>query len=202
VTQRSQPVAEAGLNSPQPIGGPIPLNAEQKQAAKEWAADDRLWTTQETVEFNLRTFARVILKHREDRAVTAPPVPPPADARWFPDPPPGPSRAVTAPQEPEQNGKCPQPTDVLVTRLRRVAKWLESEVDPDDADPDDEAKAAMRARANTCWQCTPSPTQSRPCEGRWRIGKLAAWVGKRLWRLTGGPRSSRSGRADMRNRFL
>lgn len=41
---------------------PIPLNEEQEAAAKLWAADDRLWTTQETVEFNLRTFARVILK--------------------------------------------------------------------------------------------------------------------------------------------
>jgi hypothetical protein len=41
---------------------PIPLNDEQERAAKEWAADDRLWTTQETVEFNLRTFARVVLK--------------------------------------------------------------------------------------------------------------------------------------------
>lgn len=41
---------------------PIPLNMEQESAVKQWAADDRLWTTQETVEFNLRTFARVILK--------------------------------------------------------------------------------------------------------------------------------------------
>lgn len=40
---------------------PISLNAEQLQAAKEWAADDRLWTTQETVEFNLTVFARKIL---------------------------------------------------------------------------------------------------------------------------------------------
>lgn len=40
---------------------PIPLNDEQVRAAKDWAADDRLWTTQETVEFNLRTFARKIL---------------------------------------------------------------------------------------------------------------------------------------------
>lgn len=40
---------------------PIPLNTEQEKAAKQWAADDQLWTTQETVEFNLRTFARVIL---------------------------------------------------------------------------------------------------------------------------------------------
>ena len=39
---------------------PIVLNAAQEKAVKEWAADDRLWTTQETVEFNLRTFARVI----------------------------------------------------------------------------------------------------------------------------------------------
>lgn len=50
---------------------PIPLNAEQEQAAKEWAADDRLWATQETVEFNLRTFARKILavteSHPSDR---------------------------------------------------------------------------------------------------------------------------------------
>ncbi len=48
---------------------PIQLNAAQEMAAKEWAADDRLWTTQETVQFNLRTFARVILKAVEaDRA--------------------------------------------------------------------------------------------------------------------------------------
>jgi len=40
---------------------PIPLNDAQEAIVKEWAADDRLWTTQETVEFNLRTFARVIL---------------------------------------------------------------------------------------------------------------------------------------------
>ena len=42
------------------VEAPIPLNEEQEQAAKSWAADDRLWTTQGTVEFNLRTFARVI----------------------------------------------------------------------------------------------------------------------------------------------
>lgn len=40
----------------------IPLNEQQERAIKDWAADDRLWTTQETVEFNLRVFARVILK--------------------------------------------------------------------------------------------------------------------------------------------
>lgn len=42
-------------------GGPIELNAEQRSAVKVWAADDRLWTTQETVAFNLAVFARVIL---------------------------------------------------------------------------------------------------------------------------------------------
>jgi ribosomal 50S subunit-recycling heat shock protein len=45
--------------------GQIQLNPEQIKAAKEWAADDRLWTTQDTVEFNLQTFARVILKHND-----------------------------------------------------------------------------------------------------------------------------------------
>ena len=50
----------------QPAGerSPIPLNTVQDSAIKEWSADDRLWTTQETVEFNLRTFARVILAAR------------------------------------------------------------------------------------------------------------------------------------------
>ena len=42
--------------------GLIPLNEAQLNATKQWAADDRLWTTQETVEINLRTFARVILR--------------------------------------------------------------------------------------------------------------------------------------------
>jgi hypothetical protein len=45
-----------------PLGDPTALNEAQQAAVKEWAADDRLWTTQETVEFNLRTFARVVLK--------------------------------------------------------------------------------------------------------------------------------------------
>jgi len=40
---------------------PIPLTDAQESSVKEWAADDRLWTTQETVEFNLRTFARTIM---------------------------------------------------------------------------------------------------------------------------------------------
>jgi hypothetical protein len=39
----------------------LALNDEQRRAVTQWAADDRLWTTQETVEFNLAVFARVIL---------------------------------------------------------------------------------------------------------------------------------------------
>ena len=58
-----------GRETPREVA-PIPLNAAQEQAAKNWAADDRLWTTQETVEVNLRTFARVILK---EATPTAPP---------------------------------------------------------------------------------------------------------------------------------
>lgn len=46
---------------------PISLNATQEAAVHDWAADDRLWTTQETVEFNLRLFARVILAGRQER---------------------------------------------------------------------------------------------------------------------------------------
>lgn len=41
---------------------PIPLNDAQLSLIKQWAADDRLWTTQETVQINLETFARCILK--------------------------------------------------------------------------------------------------------------------------------------------
>ncbi len=43
------------------MNGPVVLNDAEEQEVKLWAADDRLWTTQETVEFNLRTFARSIL---------------------------------------------------------------------------------------------------------------------------------------------
>jgi len=57
---KSSATKELGEARAQEIA-PIPLNAAQEQAAKEWATDDRLWTTQETVEFNLRTFARVVL---------------------------------------------------------------------------------------------------------------------------------------------
>lgn len=39
-----------------------PLNVEGlKELAEEWAKDDRLWTTQETVAFNLATFGRKVL---------------------------------------------------------------------------------------------------------------------------------------------
>lgn len=43
----------------------ISLNQKQLASCDEWAADDRLWTTQETVAFNLKTFARVILRDAE-----------------------------------------------------------------------------------------------------------------------------------------
>jgi hypothetical protein len=46
---------------------PIPLTSAQEQAIREWAADDRLWTTQETVEFNLRIFARLMLSLDAER---------------------------------------------------------------------------------------------------------------------------------------
>lgn len=50
---------------------PIPLNAQQLEAVKNWAADDRLWTTQETVEINLRIFARVILAGQSSASAPA-----------------------------------------------------------------------------------------------------------------------------------
>jgi hypothetical protein len=49
-------------------GGPIPLSPAHEQAIQDWAADDRLWTTQETVAINLRTFARVVLRDAEQPA--------------------------------------------------------------------------------------------------------------------------------------
>lgn len=42
--------------------GPIPLSAAMLEAVKSWAANDRLWGSRSTTEFNLCTFARVILK--------------------------------------------------------------------------------------------------------------------------------------------
>ncbi len=41
---------------------PIPLTREIIEACRTWARDDRLWSTQETTEFNLCTFARLVLK--------------------------------------------------------------------------------------------------------------------------------------------
>lgn len=41
---------------------PIPLSREMITAVQDWAADDRLWSTKETTEFNLYTFARLMLK--------------------------------------------------------------------------------------------------------------------------------------------
>ncbi len=61
VTTPQETMLGVGSVKPARPGGPIPLTAAQEQAAKDWAADDRLWTTQETVEFNLRVFARTIL---------------------------------------------------------------------------------------------------------------------------------------------
>jgi hypothetical protein len=45
--------------------------------------------------------------------------------------------------------RVPQPTDVLVKRLRRVAKWHDEEALATDCD---DLKARAAARANTCWQ--------------------------------------------------
>ena len=58
----SEPINQADSNRPWPIYlNHGQLNHKQREAAQTWAADDRLWTTQETVEFNLLTFARAIL---------------------------------------------------------------------------------------------------------------------------------------------
>lgn len=40
----------------------IPLSREMLEAIRTWAADDRLWGSRSTTEFNLCTFARLILK--------------------------------------------------------------------------------------------------------------------------------------------
>ena len=63
-----QPVVHTDANRERPI--PM-LNTEQEQAAKVWAADDRLWTTRKTVEFNLLIFAHVVLKHSQAEASLA-----------------------------------------------------------------------------------------------------------------------------------
>ena len=43
---------------------PILLNPIQRKIVKDWAEDDRLWTTRETTAFNLEIFARAILRAR------------------------------------------------------------------------------------------------------------------------------------------
>ncbi len=48
------------LNASDPAT-PWELTEKQEEMIKDWAADDRLWTNQEIVEFNLRVFARFII---------------------------------------------------------------------------------------------------------------------------------------------
>ena len=47
-------------------GGPIPLNDRQIQAVQDWSSNYDLWGSKSAVEFNLYTFARVILKFAND----------------------------------------------------------------------------------------------------------------------------------------
>jgi hypothetical protein len=56
-----QSLSEGLRSSPARPQYPIQLNESQEAAVKLWAADDRLWTAQDTVEFNLRTFVRKVL---------------------------------------------------------------------------------------------------------------------------------------------
>lgn len=46
--------------------------------------------------------------------------------------------------------KRPQPMDVLIKRLRRVAKWLDDQATTPPLTQ--QQAASIRARANTCWQ--------------------------------------------------
>lgn len=48
--------------------------------------------------------------------------------------------------------KLPQPTDRLVHRLQRIAKWLDAGGAGHYSDSAQQT-AANKARANTCWQC-------------------------------------------------
>lgn len=47
--------------------GLIDLPPEVEEQCVLWAKDDRLWTTGETVRFNLRTFARVVIRDTNRR---------------------------------------------------------------------------------------------------------------------------------------
>ena len=58
-----------GRDDPQTVElgtSPIPLSAGMLEAIRTWAADDRLWGSRSATEFNLCTFARVILKAQTD----------------------------------------------------------------------------------------------------------------------------------------
>lgn len=50
---------------PEPAA-PIPLSPAMLDAVRTWAANDRLWGSRSTTEFNLCTFARVILKAQSE----------------------------------------------------------------------------------------------------------------------------------------
>lgn len=50
------------INRQQQAAYPIPLSPEQEITVKEWAASSGMWGSQEAVEINLRTFARMVLK--------------------------------------------------------------------------------------------------------------------------------------------
>lgn len=66
-SMRQNPAIVAALNQLQP--GPIHLNTAQEDAINNWAADDRLWTTQDTVQVNLTTFSRTILGLQKDNGM-------------------------------------------------------------------------------------------------------------------------------------
>ena len=48
--------------------GPIPLTRAQIKHIRDWARDDRLWNTQEVTEFNLCTFARLMMKSSDGQS--------------------------------------------------------------------------------------------------------------------------------------
>jgi hypothetical protein len=56
----------------------------------------------------------------------------------------------------------PQPTKVLIRRLRRVARYLDVCAGTDDSNPD--YSPALRARANTCWQAAARLAELAPFE--------------------------------------
>ncbi len=143
---------------PDAEGGPIPLNAAQQQAVKEWAADDRLWTTQETVEMNLRTFARVVL-----RAYRLEPMG---------------SMPANRPQPvlPPSAGIDREGLAVLAERVERIADQLDGQA----ADVLNQAAAALRAsapRSEGEWR----PIETAAEDGQWvwmlneKTGRVSAF---------------------------